>query len=247
MAASRTNDESTFIPTSYGLLLFPGFEVLDAAGPIEALNVLSLHLNHQEIKLSVIARTIYPVSPGPFSPNQASSHFTGQQFYQPSHTFDTAPPLDVLIVPGGRGCRGPKEELQPVLDFIHKSYNGSDNRPPLTYLFSICTGSWLCAMAGVLDGHRATTNKKAWGLVTPHFPKTHWMARARWVTSGNIWTTSGVSAGIDGMVAFISTIYGEKTAQDVCDTIEHSRVKEAGDDPFAELNGCEDVLPRESI
>lgn len=238
--ATAQNDK---VPTSYGLLLFPQFEVLDATGPIEALNVLSFQLNHQEIKLSVIAETLGPVGPGPILPATTSVQFNGQQKYLPTHTFDTAPPLDVLIVPGGRGTTRSDEELKPMLDFIRKSYRGHDGRAPLKYVFSICTGAALLAKAGILDGHRATTNKKAWVRDTPKGPKTHWIARARWVTSGNIWTCSGVSAGTDGMIALIASIYGDETADKVCDVIEYTRVRDSGDDPFADSNGCKDVLP----
>ena len=232
-------------PISYGLLLFPQFEVLDAQGPIETLNVLSQQLDHQDIKLGVIAQSLDPVNPGPIPPNKASVQFNGQQHYLPTHTFETAPPLDVLIVPGGRGTNRPKEEIQPMLDFIHNSYFGSNGRQPLKYIFSICTGSALLAEAGVLDGQTATSNKKAWERVTPKGPRTHWIARARWVTSGNVWTTSGVSAGIDGMVAMIGSIWGDEMADRVCDVIEYSRVHDSGNDPFAEANGCKDVLPAE--
>lgn len=244
--ASSPNNGTDSVPKSYGLLLFPQFEVLDAAGPIEALNAFSYYMDHQEISLSVIAQTMDPVSPGPIAPEKKSLHFTGQQFYQPTHTFETAPVLDVLIVPGGRGVDRSDEDMKSVLNFIRKTYHGSDGKPPLKYIFSVCTGSDLFARAGILDGQRATTNKKAWWRVTPHGPKTHWIANARWVTSGNVWTTSGVTAGIDGMMALIAQIYDEETAQKLSDIIEHNRVKDPANDPFAAMNGCEDVPPKEA-
>ena len=244
MTTSQGNGSSDK-PLSYGLLLFPQFEVLDAAGPIEALNVLSFYMNQQDMKLSVIAQTMNPVSVGPIPPNTTGQKFTGQQLYQPTHTFETAPILDVLIVPGGKGADRSDEEMKPFLSFISKTYHGSDGKPPLKYLFSICTGSDLFARAGVLDGQKATTNKKAYSRVTKHGPKTHWIGHARWVESGNIWTTSGVTAGIDGMVALIAKIYDDETAEKICDIIEHVRVKDSGNDPFAEKNGCQDVLPVE--
>ena len=235
-------------PKSYGLLLFPGFEVLDAAGPVEILNVLSnyfseSHAEFKDIKLSVIAQTMDPVDPGPFGTSIIGKSFTGQQLYKPTHSFETAPVLDVLIVPGGRGASRTDGGDEGLLNFISKTYHGSDGKPPLKYLFSICTGSDLFAKAGVLDGHKATTNKRAWARVTPHGPKTYWIAKARWVESGNIWTTSGVTAGIDGMLALVAKIYGEKFAKDASDIIEHTRAKDAGDDPFADENGCKDVEP----
>lgn len=239
--SSRNGDMKT--PKSYGLLLFPGFEVLDAAGPIEMLNVLTRYMDFADINLSVIGQTMDPITPGPITPDKTGLPFLGQQLYQPTHTFETAPELDVLIVPGGRGTARSDEELNPLLTFISKTYFGSNGRPPLTYIFSICTGSDLFARAGILDGQSATTNKKAWSRVTPHGPKTHWIAKARWVASGNVWTTSGVTAGMDGMVALVSHIYDDATAQQLCDIVEHERVKDAGNDPFADMNGCKDVLP----
>lgn len=182
-------------PKSYGLLLFPAFEVLDAAGPIEILNSLSYHMSFQDISLSVIAPTHDLVSPAPL---QTSQPFLHPQQYKPTHSLADAPPLDVLIVPGGRGTSRPDDELKDVLDFIRDSYHGTNGRQKLQYIFSICTGSDLFARAGILDGERATTNKMAWGRVTPHGTKTHWVASARWVESGRVWTTSGVTAGIDG-------------------------------------------------
>ena len=59
------------------------------------------------------------------------------------------------------------------------------------------------------------------------------------------WTCSGVTAGMDGMMSFIAKFYGEEKAQKLSDFIEHNRVKDPEEDPFAEMNGCRDVLPVE--
>lgn len=226
-------------PKSFGLLLFEGFQVLDAAGPMDCLNILAMFME-KEMKVSVIAKSLDFVTPGPADKSQPGGAFNGQQLYKPTHTFDNAPQLDVLIVPGGRGCRA---DLKEEVDFIRRVHDGYDEKPPAQYLFSVCTGSAIFARAGILSNVRATSNKMSWTWVTEQGKSTHWIARARWVEDGRIWTCSGVSAGIDGMVAWIARVYGEDAAQQVCNIIEHTRVKESGDDPFAELNGCKDVLP----
>jgi len=141
----------TAAPVNFGVILFPGFQALDVFGPLDALNILS---QTQKMNLYIIAATLDPVStklPGP----------KGSDFGQsvvPTDTFETAPPLDVLIVPGGQGTRSP--EVSTAIDFIEATY------PTLQYLITICTGSGLAARAGVLDGKRATTNKRAWKETT---------------------------------------------------------------------------------
>ena len=99
-------------------------------------------------------------------------------------------------------------------------------------------------MAGVLDGLQATTNKTIWKITTALGEKTHWIAKARWVDSGKVWTTSGVSAGIDGMVAFIAKVWGEETAERCCNGMEYVRRVDSSDDPFADKQGAEDVPPK---
>lgn len=64
--------------------------------------------------------------------------------------------------------------------------------------------------AGVLDGRRATTNKASYKNVTATNDKVVWVPHARWVVDENIWTTSGVSSGIDGTLAFIECLYGQE-------------------------------------
>ena len=239
-------------PKSFGLLLYPQFEVLDVAGPIEALNCLARADGFENMKLSIVSRSLDPVSIGPSDPRSKGSDFMGVQLYQPTHTFETAPQLDVLIVPGGAGSMGPppkyegyNPDVDDYIDFVKTAYHGFGERKPLKYLISVCNGTILLAKAGVLDGQKATTNKDFWTSVTQLGPKTYWTARARWVASGNIWTTSGVSAGTDGVLAWMSSLLPEKLVTGIVNTMEWIRAENADNDPFAEVFGCEDVPPRE--
>ena len=130
----------------------------------------------------MIAETLDPVSsePGMNPPN--SSFFPS---VMPTHTFANAPPLDVLLVPGGGGMRAPNVKAQT--DYIAKVF------PTIPYFLTVCTGAGLAARAGVLDGRYATTNKIAWAEMNGYGPKVKWVAPARWVVDGNVWTSSGVS------------------------------------------------------
>ena len=76
-------------------------------------------------------------------------------------------------------------------------------------------------------------------------PRTHWVGRARWVVSGNIWTTSGVSAGIDGMVAWVEHLFPQEIVEDLVNSIEYKRERDPDNDPFADVYGVKDVLPVE--
>jgi transcriptional regulator GlxA family with amidase domain len=225
-----------------GLLLFAEFELLDMAGPMECLNALSVHLG-KHLHLHVIGKSMDPVGPGSKEKGCLSS-FAGQQLFMPTCTVHNAPPIDLLIVPGGPGSIN-KDEMQPFVDYIRRI--ASSPSSSVKYFFSVCTGAILFAWAGILDGQTATTNKAFWTQITSDGSKTHWIAKARWVTSGRVWTTSGVTAGIDGMLALIAEVWDEETAEEVTASIEHNRAKDPGEDPWAGKYGCEDILPVEKV
>ena len=104
----------------------------------------------RQMNLAIIAETLQPVSTKSHR-NPYQSNF-GRSIV-PTHTFDTAPPLEVLIVPASFGNRDPS--IQTMVDFFEKRY------PELRYLITICTGATLAARAGILDGKHATSNKKS--------------------------------------------------------------------------------------
>ena len=219
------------------------------AGPIEALIDLSRKKGFEEMSLSIISRTLDPISPGPIPPDETSCNFAGRHRYLPTHTLQNAPQLDVLIVPGGNGAfnprlNGDKADIDDYLAFVQNCYRGYGEYRPLQYIISVCNGAGILAQSGILHGRRATTNKDFWTIITEYGPKTHWIARARWVNDGNIWTTSGVSAGTDGILAWMSTLLPEDLVTSVVNGMEWIRASSADHDPFAETFGCEDVPPK---
>jgi transcriptional regulator GlxA family with amidase domain len=182
-----------------------------------------------EMTLSVIAPTLDPVSTQIPSPLLSISTNFGESI-RPTHSIANAPPLDVLIIPGGYGCLA--DNLDPVIEFIKKTY------PSLQYLFTVSHGSWLAAGAGVLDGKRATSIKLGWANTTAELTgikePVQWVSNARWVVDGNCWTTSGASAGVDGMLALIGSIFGEEVAEKTANVIEYVANKNSECDSFTD-------------
>ncbi|KAF7373021.1 Class I glutamine amidotransferase-like protein [Mycena sanguinolenta] len=123
------------------------------------------------------------------------------------------------------------EASETTITFIRNIF------PSLKYLITVCTGAGLAARAGVLDGRNATTNKAEWAKTIALGPKTNWIPHARWVVDGNVWTTSGVSPGTDGVLAFIEEQYGADAATRVANTMEWVRITNSSGDPFAGLYG----------
>ncbi|KAL0568263.1 hypothetical protein V5O48_013723 [Marasmius crinis-equi] len=227
MAASKDN-----LPVNFGALLFPTFQALDIFGPLDALNILSRKF---PLNLSVIGPSLDPISTKYRNPSLNPFNSNFGETVVPTHSVNSPPEsLEVLIVPGGFGTRD--DDIGPIIDFIRNNY------PSLKYIITVCTGSWLAARAGILDGKRATSNKMSWAGTKEVGPNVKWVSHARWVVDGNIWTASGVAAGIDAMLAFIKEVYGEEAATHCSHVMEYEPHKDASYDPFAELHN----LPREN-
>ena len=181
--ASPTNTTAPLLK-NYGILLYRHYDFQDVSGPLEVLYGVSY--THQ-INLFLLAETMAPVETRPREPHPLNS--TVYASVLPTHTFADAPDLDVLIIPGGN-VRAPETLLEAELDYIRETY------PKVQYLITVCTGSALLARTGILDGRRATTNKTSWKDVVQFGPLVKWVAPARWVVDGNIWTAAGVSAAV---------------------------------------------------
>ncbi|EFY86633.1 hypothetical protein J3459_010895 [Metarhizium acridum] len=210
-------------PTNHAVVFFDGFQALDAFGPLDVLNLLSLKAQHR-ISLSVLRPqegAVPTLAPG--------LGLTIGQSVLPTHSFANAPPeIEVLLVPGALGTRDTKA-TQPVVDLVRKIF------PKLRFLLTVCTGAALAARTGVLSSKRATSNKLALEWVVSQDPgnDVRWVRRARWVQDGNVWTASGVSAGMDMMYAFVAAHYGEDVAASIAATAEYTRNTHPTNDPFS--------------
>jgi transcriptional regulator GlxA family with amidase domain len=144
--------------------------------------------------------------------------------------FADCPHLDLIIVPGGIGTRREAGNAALASWLAQRA-------PTAEVVSSVCTGAALLARAGLLDGRRATSNKRAWEWVKSQGPKVEWIAQARWVEDGKFATSAGVSAGIDMALAIIARMLGSQAADNAANAMEYEWHRDAGWDPFAKICG----------
>lgn len=213
-------------PLNLGAILYPGFEMLDLFGPLEMFSLLG----QDKICIHMIAQDRGPV-PAALGVDPGKGPKVIADF-----GFDDAPPLDILLLPGGFGTLAELEN-PALLGFL------ADRARRARITASVCTGSALLAKAGVLDGHRATSNKQLFALAVAQSEKVDWVEQARWVDDGNVVTASGVSAGMDMSLAIIQRLFGADAARTIMTAAEYSWHEDAGHDPFAsELNKAAGLL-----
>ena len=198
-----------------GAVMYPGFEMLDMFGPLEMLSMLGPDV----VEIVMLAETREPV------PTAMGEDIERGPRVAVDATFDDAPALDIILVPGGFGTM-PQLENEILLGFL--AQRGADAR----YLCSVCTGSLLLARAGLLENRRATTNKQFFALTAMVPSGAQWVEAARWVEDGNTFTSSGVSAGMDMTLALISKIWGQEEAEQAAAGAEYTWHRDADNDPF---------------
>jgi putative intracellular protease/amidase len=208
-----------------GAILYPGFEMLDLFGPLEMFSMVPAEL----LSIHMVAER-----PGPV-PAAMGFSISGPRVVA-DYGFEDAPDLDILLLPGGFGTL-PELENPAMMEFLAQR----SSRAQVTA--SVCSGSALLARAGVLDGHRATSNKQLFSLATSQSDKVEWVEAARWVDDGPVVTASGVSAGTDMGVALIQRIWGDDMARQLAEFAEYTWHEDPDHDPFvSELNKAAAML-----
>jgi transcriptional regulator GlxA family with amidase domain len=184
-----------------GIVLFPDFEDLDAIGPREALTMMAKG-SGGEWEVVLISEDGGPVQ-----------SFLGTR-YLPDHSYETCPPLDVVLVPGGLGTRAQMNNPEHI-EFVQRQGKQA------SWVTSVCTGALVLHRAGFLEGKRATTH---WGSITELRNlggNTTVVDDERWVHDGNVITAAGVSAGIDMALYLISLLRDVGTARRVQQMMEY--------------------------
>jgi putative intracellular protease/amidase len=213
-------NDTTARPLTLGVILYPGFELLDVFGPLE----MFAAVGRDRLVLHMVAERAGPVSAGTVADGAIGPRVIAD------FGFDDAPALDLLLIPGGIGTF-PELANEKLMAFLRER----SARAQITA--SVCSGSALLAKAGVLDGHRATSNKQVFSLAVAQSSAVKWIEAARWVDDGNMVTSSGVSAGMDMALAVIAKLAGQDVADTFATRAEYDWHRDASWDPFAKVHG----------
>lgn len=173
------------------VLVYPGVTLLDVAGPVEVFTEANAGGARYEISLVSLTGGVVPTSSGL---GLEVAPVSGQERY---HT---------LIVPGGTGV----PTLDPGLVDTVRDLASRSRR-----VVSICTGSFFLAEAGLLDGLAATTHWRYVDDLARRYPRVAVERDAIFVRSGRVFTSAGVSAGIDLALALVQDDHGSEMARDV--------------------------------
>ena len=182
-----------------GIVVFNTIEVLDFCGPFEVFSAVRLDEEKRREESSpfevlLVAERSEPVVT------------TGNMKVIPDCTFDNCPRLDILCVPGGWGTRS--ELKNPAMLGWLRSRTAE-----VELLTSVCTGSMLLGFAGLLDGHRATTHWRSLDWMRESFPSVTVEYDQHVVEDGHLFTSAGISAGIDMALKVVARYCGETVAR----------------------------------
>ncbi|ACL56839.1 DJ-1/PfpI family protein [Methylobacterium nodulans] len=178
----------------FGILVFPAVQQLDLTGPYE------VFASAAGAEVHLVWKDLAPVVSA-----------TGLTL-NPTATFETCPPLDVLCVPGGSGINALLED-EATLRFLR------ERAAAARFVTSVCTGSLVLGAAGLLAGRRATTHWNALDFLAA-FGAT--AVEDRIVRDGSLITAGGVTSGIDFGLAVVAALLGEAEAQTVQLCLEYA-------------------------
>lgn len=190
------------------ILLFDDFETLDVFGPVEIMGRIKDRFNvryySQEGK-SICNHHGIVIATEPLAKISSGE--------------------DIFLIPGGPGTRKEVDNITLISE-ISKIAAASK------YVMTVCTGSALLAQTGLLEGRRATSNKRAFDWATSFGKNIKWIRQARWTVDGKYYTSSGVSAGMDMTFGFLSDLHGRDFARTIAYQMEYQWQEDKDLDAF---------------
>ncbi len=202
-----------------GFLGYDGVMALDLAGPIDAFTSATLEgiAGRPEPCYEVV---IIGLSAKPFTAESGI-------IFKPDTTINSAPALDTLIIPGGRGLRVPGIQRKAADWIAHRA-------PGLRRIASVCTGIYAFAAAGLLNGRRVTTHWRYARDVADRFPGLSVDPNPLYVKDGPFYTCAGVTSGIDLSLALIEEDFGPRVALAVARELVVYLKRPGGQEQFSE-------------
>jgi len=187
---------------SVGILVFEDVEVLDFCGPFEVFSVTGRQIAPGTFSVFTVGNV-----PGPVLARNGLS-------VNPEYTLADAPPIDLLLIPGGQGTR-PLLHDAALMEWIGQRAAAAE------LVLSVCTGALLLAKAGLLAGLSATTHHGALGLLREVASEATVRDDVRYVDNGRVITSAGVAAGIDMSFHVVDRLLGRETATAAAKYIEY--------------------------
>ncbi len=179
-----------------GFYLQDGIEVLDFAGPMEVFAYAGFEVfTISKSKEPIISQGILTIVP--------------------DYSIADAPDADILAFFGGNSGQAFNDTT--LVTWVKSRTANTD------YFFSVCTGAFMLGRAGILDGLTVTTFHNSIESLRQLVPKATVLANVRYVDNGNIITTAGISAGIDGALHLVSRLKGEEAAKRAAAYMEYDK------------------------
>jgi len=197
-----------------GVLVFPQFQLLDAAGPISVFEIAARFAG-QTPSIKVLAAT-----PGPVRSSSGVEMFA--RGLKPSRAITT------LLVAGGEGV-DVAATCERTLSFVQRVAKRG------VRIASVCSGAYLLAGAGLLDGRRATTHWRRTRHFLSCYPAVKLEPDRIFVRDGNIWSSAGITAGIDLALALAAEDFGEEIAQKTARQLVLYHRRSGGQSQFSSL------------
>lgn len=180
------------MPRTLACLIFPDFQLLDMSGPVAAFQTAGYALDESPYRIRLLSQ-----SGGAIRSSVGISVQT--------EAFDEAP-IDTLVVAGGVGTR-PASRITAMADIVRRAASTCRR------VTSVCTGAFILAEAGLLDGRVATTHWRHAASLQRQYPRIRVDGDRIFTRDGAIWTSAGITAGIDLALALIEDDLGRDVAR----------------------------------
>ncbi|GAB4248314.1 MAG: hypothetical protein Tsb0034_27700 [Ekhidna sp.] len=178
-----------------GMLLFKGADIMDVTGPWSV-------FTHNHVQVLTFAKSKEAVTIG------------GAMELTPDFTLETLPDVDILVFPGS-GLAESNPGDSAIQQFIKQRASSTE------VLFSVCSGAFFLAEAGLLNGQQATTFASLIPVLKENYPEVNVVNNLKYTDNGQVVTTAGLSSGIDGTFHVISKFRGQGRVQDVANHMEY--------------------------